>query len=1117
MMTVLVTLVQNAALLLAMMVVFDLIARPKPGQNQGQYQALAGVILGGLCIGLMLASFQLETGIIFDTRSVLLSLSGLFLGAIPTLLAMAMAAAYRFLLGGLAAWPGVLVILATGGIGILWRHYRPGRLTDISLRELYGFGLVVHVVMLALMLTLPWEIAMRVIGAIGVPVLLVFPVATVALGWLLANRLQREDAAHALAASESRFRSLFEAANVGKSLTLPTGELTVNRAFCDMLGYSPEELRSKTWQELTPPEEIGPINELLAPLMRGEKNAARFEKHYVHKNGTRVPVDCSVTLQRDQDGKPLHFIVAVVDITERKLAEQAIIESEQRYRSLFEHMNAGFVLFEVILDDQGTPADLVILNANQGFAATTGLTLEDAIGKRLTEALPGIGDDAVDWIGTYGKVALSGEPWESEQRSELLGTAYSVAAFQPAPGQCGVTFIDITERAQAEAERQRLLANITRERSVLVSTLEEQRRTEENLRASEARFRQAIMGAPYPIMIHAEDGEVLIINTPWTRLTGYEHSDIPTIADWTRKAYGAQMDVVRTYIDTLFALDGPRAEGEYAIATSSGEERTWDFSSAPIGQLPDGRRMVISMAMDVTERKHAEQELLRMSQFMNDAQEIAHLGSFQYVAADQSTIWSEEEYRIYGLDPEGPSPEYNEMLENCIHPDDAKLLDDTFRAAIQSQGVYELEHRILRPDGSVRWVYDLARPYFNDDGELVRYVGTTLDVTERKEIEADRKKFFLLAESSSEFIGMCDLEMNPIYVNPAGRSMVGLPDMEAACRVKVQDYYFPEDQQFIAEEFFPRVLREGHGEVEIRLRHFQTAEPIWMFYSLFRVLDDAGTPVGWATVSRDITEQKRLRTELITLNKELEAKVEQRTAALEASNTELEAFSYSVSHDLRAPLRHISGYVDLLNNRFGEALPEKAGHYLEEITDSAHQMGALIDDLLQFSRTGRHEMQQTEIDMNALVQEALEKLKVNAEDRDISWTIADLPNVFGDPALLRQVWLNLLDNAIKYTRYTDQARIEVGCTGEAGSREFFVRDNGVGFDMKYSHKLFGVFQRLHSPAEYEGTGIGLANVQRIIHKHGGRVRAEARPDEGATFYFSLPENTTDEGRQSSWN
>lgn len=265
---------------------------------------------------------------------------------------------------------------------------------------------------------------------------------------------------------------------------------------------------------------------------------------------------------------------------------------------------------------------------------------------------------------------------------------------------------------------------------------------------------------------------------------------------------------------------------------------------------------------------------------------------------------------------------------------------------------------------------------------------------------------------------------------------------------------------------------------------------------------------------QDITERKQAEAEILKLNAELEQRVAERTLKLEAANKELEAFSYSVSHDLRAPLRHINGYVGLLNKGFRETLPEKAGHYLSQITDSASQMGTLIDDLLQFSRTGRQEMRQVDLDMNAAVQETLEKLKPDTKSRNISWSVAELPRIFGDYSLLQQVWINLLENAVKYTRDKDEAKIEVGCTREQDHWVFFIRDNGVGFDMQYAQKLFGVFQRLHSPTQFEGTGIGLAHVQRIVHKHGGRVWAEGWLDKGAVFYFTMPRNTFDDGGTS---
>ena len=240
------------------------------------------------------------------------------------------------------------------------------------------------------------------------------------------------------------------------------------------------------------------------------------------------------------------------------------------------------------------------------------------------------------------------------------------------------------------------------------------------------------------------------------------------------------------------------------------------------------------------------------------------------------------------------------------------------------------------------------------------------------------------------------------------------------------------------------------------------------------------------------------------LNAELEARVLVRTAQLEAANKELEAFSYSVSHDLRAPLRHASGYVDLLVDRFKEGLPEKALHYLDAIADSVRQMGVLIDDLLQFSRNGRAELRQAPTDLNAIFREARGTLEADNPGREVEWTVGNFPPVFCDGAMLKLVWTNLLSNALKFTRTRTPARIEAGCREEGAEYVFFVKDNGVGFDMRYAKNLFGVFQRLHTMEEFDGTGIGLANVRRIILRHGGRTWAEAEPEKGASFYFTLP-------------
>jgi light-regulated signal transduction histidine kinase (bacteriophytochrome) len=265
--------------------------------------------------------------------------------------------------------------------------------------------------------------------------------------------------------------------------------------------------------------------------------------------------------------------------------------------------------------------------------------------------------------------------------------------------------------------------------------------------------------------------------------------------------------------------------------------------------------------------------------------------------------------------------------------------------------------------------------------------------------------------------------------------------------------------------------------------------------------NDKGDPIKMMGVVTEITERKRAEEEVKGLNEALQEHARQ----LAAANKELEAFSYSVSHDLRAPLRHMDGFAELLQKNSVQLLDERNRRYLTIILESAKQMGQLIDDLLAFSRMGRAEMLNSSVNLDQLVQEVILGLKLDIEGKDIVWQVSPLPNVAGDPSMLRLVFMNLISNALKYTRTRSQVRIEIGHYSEpSGELVVFVRDNGVGFDMQYKEKLFGVFQRLHKSEEFEGTGIGLANVHRIIQRHGGRTWADGKVDEGATFYFSLP-------------
>jgi light-regulated signal transduction histidine kinase (bacteriophytochrome) len=264
--------------------------------------------------------------------------------------------------------------------------------------------------------------------------------------------------------------------------------------------------------------------------------------------------------------------------------------------------------------------------------------------------------------------------------------------------------------------------------------------------------------------------------------------------------------------------------------------------------------------------------------------------------------------------------------------------------------------------------------------------------------------------------------------------------------------------------------------------------------------DEQGRPAAILETNNDITERERRQQEVRTLNEELG----KRTAELEVINKELEAFAYSISHDLRAPLRHMAGFTELLQKNTASILNEKNQRYVRMILESAQRMGSLIDDLLAFSRIGRAETHKTMVSLDQLVEEVVTEARQDTDGRNIVWKVGSLPAWHGDRSMLRLVLVNLISNAVKFTRTRSQAEIEIGCMSrEQDQIVVFIRDNGVGFDMKYVNKLFGVFQRLHAPEAFEGTGIGLATVQRIVHRHGGRAWAEGLLDKGATFYFSL--------------
>lgn len=370
-------------------------------------------------------------------------------------------------------------------------------------------------------------------------------------------------------------------------------------------------------------------------------------------------------------------------------------------------------------------------------------------------------------------------------------------------------------------------------------------------------------------------------------------------------------------------------------------------------------------------------------------------------------------------------------------------------------------------------------------------------------LQERERRFRALIEQSADAIAVIDAEYNFTYLSPSISSVIGFSAAELINSHSI-DQVHPDDAPTVRDTLNRLRTEPGKPFRLVWRSQHKDGQWLWLEGMVTNLLSDPAVK-GIVANFRDVTERIRAEAEVRKLNTTLEQRVVERTAELESVNKELESFSYSVSHDLRAPLRHITGFADMLMNRSKAKLDETSQRYLDIISNSAKQMGVLIDDLLVFSRMGRAELRHTQVDTAALVDEVRQDLATDIGSRRITWHIDELPIVHADRAMLKQVWVNLLSNAVKYTRNRDEAAITIRCReNEQGMWEFSVADNGAGFDMQYAGKLFGVFQRLHTAEEFEGTGVGLANVQRIIIRHGGRVWAEGKVDVGATFYFTLP-------------
>jgi PAS domain S-box-containing protein len=506
---------------------------------------------------------------------------------------------------------------------------------------------------------------------------------------------------------------------------------------------------------------------------------------------------------------------------------------------------------------------------------------------------------------------------------------------------------------------------------------------------------------------------------------------------------------------------------------------------------------------EMAARRQAEHRLretqTRFQQVLASSTAVIYANAVSGTSFSPSWV-SENVTRITGYRAEEPlQPAW--WLEN-LHPDDrARVLAEM--PALFANDQLTTEYRFRGNDGRYRWVHDEARLLRDAAGNPVEVVGSWVDITERRQatesLRASEERLRLLVGSVRDYaIYMLDPAGHVRSWNAGARQIKGYTEAEILGQ-HFSRFYTPEDVAAgrPAAALHAAATTGRFEEENWRLR--KDGSRFWADVVITAVRDDQGVLVGFAKVTRDLSERKRAEQAL----RASEEQLRQNAAQLEAANKELEAFAYSVSHDLRAPLRSLDGFSQALLEDYNDRLDDTGRDFLQRVRLASQRMGTLIDDLLSLSRVTRGELKVQDVDLSALAAAAAADLQKSDPERAVTFAIAPDLIARADPGLMRIVLQNLLGNAWKFTGKRPRARVEVGATAHNGRRAFYVRDDGAGFDMAYAAKLFGAFQRLHATTEFPGSGIGLATVQRIIHRHGGQIWAEGTPDRGATFYFTL--------------
>jgi PAS domain S-box-containing protein len=742
------------------------------------------------------------------------------------------------------------------------------------------------------------------------------------------------------------------------------------------------------------------------------------------------------------------------------------------YYYLIEKSPNAFAYNQIILDDRGNPVDYIFTMINQAFEEMTGLKRDEIIGKKITVILPGIKNNEYDWIGNCGRVALNGEPTRFEYFSKSRERWYDVNAYSDKHGYFALSFHDISE----------------------------QKKTEQSLIDSEKKYRQIADNTSDVIWTTDLNLNVTYVSPSVERLLG------ESAEEHLKK--GLEKKFTPQSLNQIIKVFQEEMENENDPATDKNRTRRFEVEhykadgstvwvAMHVASLRDYKGNLIGfqgVARDITERKIAEEILLQEKRekeliINNLAEQVAFLD------LEMNIVWANSEvikrHNLSSKDYLGEKcyKAYHQLCEPCP---DCQIID-VFKTGIPSGGIHK------SPDG--RYWQMAGKPILDNDGVMIGVLDTALDISDliltEQALQEREERFQRMLKVIPDMVSVHDPDMNILYSNWNGFAAV--PPEKQILNTKCYKTYRGYDQ--ICPDCQAVSVLESkvpfYGELELSAGY-------WIDLRVIPLLASNGEVEFFVEWVRDISDLKKIEQELKTFNVELEEKVKERTIQLEAVNKELESFAYSISHDFRAPLRALDGFSASLQANYDEHLDDQGRHYLNRIRNAAIYMSNLVDDLLDLSRITRREFMKQQVNLSELTTELSTHLQEAEPQRVVKFMIAPDLKALGDAALLQSALQNLLENAWKFSSKEAQAEIEVGRTTMEGEDVFFVRDNGVGFNMAYAKNLFGAFQRLHGVNEFPGTGIGLATVQRIINRHGGRVWAEGEVGKGATFFFTLP-------------